>query len=136
ISIEIAVRLHVLVVLLNQHVPVVVDLPRGRQARANIIDRIRVRTLEGAIVGGGISTQVVRRRAREITDGAGYVVDVTTAMIGERGGTDRDVVRDRHVDGAVDDGVGPAVGGNAVTEIRFAGDGVKSGLVGDVANHA
>src|SRR6202040_2289174 len=70
VGVEIAVRLQILIVLLQQHVPVVVDLPQRREPRALVVDGVGVVCLQGTVVGGRISSQVVRRRTGQIANRA------------------------------------------------------------------
>ena len=136
IAVEITLRLHVLVVLLWQRVPVVVDLPQRREARALVIDAVGVASHQWAVVGSRISSQVVRRRTGDVTDRVVDVVDVAAAAFLKICPAHCETVGDRQVEHCVQGGIRVSVSGEAVGGIDVARGGAQLRLVGDVANRA
>src|SRR4029077_10054539 len=137
IGIKVAVRIHVLVVLLQQRVPAVVDPPQRGDPQALDIERVGVVALHGPVVRRGVTPQVLRCRAGKVADRGRDVVDVAATAVGEdyRAQTEL-VVDDRHVEYRVQGGVRVPASGDAVTGSDLAGSRLQARLVGDVTDGA
>ena len=142
---EISIGLEILVVLLEQDVPVLVDLQQRRDAESGIVDRVGVRSDEGA-VGGHCALRgrrarirLERRGGRVADEGirARHIRDVAAAMVVEYGGPHGERVGDeRNIDRGVDVRIRIAPGRDAVAGVDIAFRDVELGLVRDVANGA
>jgi len=153
--VEHALGIHILVALRDEGVPVIVDLPQGRNAQALVGHRIdRVSRHQVVVKHGAIGRNLARPRWRGCAAGrivrkpdaavgrfaresARYVVDVTAAPVVIDHSAHRQGIGDqRQIEHRCEVGIGVTARGHAIRCGDVPLSCVELRLVGDVANDA
>ena len=140
LAIEIAVRFEILIVLLDQQAPVVVELVQRGQPATGVLHGVEVGT--GQFTVAGLDTSRARNRPvgrnvyhRRKCNFTAYIIDITAAVIAVDSRAQRQLALDqRNVERGIETVVRITTGRDAVARVDVALGDVELRLVRDVAD--